>query len=194
MSAPQRRSPVEALIASASRPPTEFGLEDLSRLPKIGLLGPGVADWLSQQGLPWPERIFDTTHGDDGSILARIGMQELVIESLEDDGLVRRVAEAGARRTDGVYLVEQQTATFVVGEPAASGVWAQTCGLNVPELPLGRISYTRVAGVSCGIIPQTQDGRRRYRIWVDYGYAPDLWRTFVEISQDLVDQAIPRVR
>jgi hypothetical protein len=156
-------------------------LEDLSHLPKIGLLGPGVADWLSGQYLPWPDQVFDVMHADDGSILVRTGMRELVIESPDDDGLVRRVIEAGAQSADGVYVVEQQTATFVVGAP---GVWAQTCGVNVPELPPDRISYTRVAGISCGLIPRAHD----VRVWVDYSYAPDLWRTFADISRGLVDR------
>jgi hypothetical protein len=42
--------------------------------------------------------------------------------------------------------------------------------------------YTRIAGVSCGIIPFEESGQRLYRIWVDYTLAAYLWETLAEIA------------
>jgi hypothetical protein len=47
---------------------------------------------------------------------------------------------------------------------------------------LGRgILYTRVAGISCGVIPEAIHETRAYRIWVDYSYGLELWKTMSEI-------------
>lgn len=181
-----RRSPVDALIDSASRSAAELGLHDLSLLQKVGVQGPNVAAWLSERELPWPQSIYALARLDDGALIVRIAENEVVIESADENGLPPKLAEIPALRAAGVYGVEQQTATFRLDGPTAAGVWAQTCGVNIVESAIDRLCYTRVAGVSCGIIPERSGGGRTYRIWVDYGYAPYLWKTLVTISSELL--------
>ena len=53
-----RRSPVDALIDSASRAATDLGLHDLSLLQKVGLQGPNVGAWLTERELPWPRSVY----------------------------------------------------------------------------------------------------------------------------------------
>jgi sarcosine oxidase gamma subunit len=62
----------------------------------------------------------------------------------------------------------------------------QTCGIDMAQESAGRIAYTRVAGVSCGIIPEVSGGERRYRLWCDYTLAPYLWENLVTILRELV--------
>jgi sarcosine oxidase gamma subunit len=57
----------------------------------------------------------------------------------------------------------------------------QTCGVDMSAEPAGRIVFTRVGGVSCGLIPQGNGAERSYRVWCDYTLAPALWETLCSI-------------
>jgi sarcosine oxidase gamma subunit len=85
----------------------------------------------------------------------------------------------------GIYRIEQQFCTVELRGPNAPGILAQTCGVNFSAEPAGRIVYTRIAGVSCGVIVLDDQARRTYRVWVDYTLAPYLWETFVQIVREL---------
>ena len=62
----------------------------------------------------------------------------------------------------------------------ADSVWRQTCGVDVAAAPTDSLIYTRVAGVSCAILPEERSVGRSYQIWVDYSLAPDLWESLAE--------------
>ncbi len=64
-------------------------------------------------------------------------------------------------------------------------VFAQTCGINFGEMPQRHVIFTRVAGVSCTVFPDSIRDIEAYRIWVDFSYAEYLWETLVEISESL---------
>ena len=182
-----RRSPVRALIDNAGIDPAEQGLYDRSDTGKVGLKGPGVVDWLTRQALSCPQNIYALTRLDNGSLLVRIASDEVIIESPQPDGLIQRIENALLDGPTGVFRVEQQSATFILDGPSAPAIWAQTCGVNIVEEPDDRIVYTRVAGISCGVIPETCDTARAYRIWVDYSYGSALWQTLTEICAGLTN-------
>ncbi len=130
--------------------------------------------------------------GGAGGVLVRVGGDEVIAESgAGDDALVGRLEKAlavdghEAEKMMEVYRVEQAGCTFLLGGERVGRVWAQTCGVNVIEEPVDRIFYTRVAGMSCGIIPEMQDGARVYRIWTDYSFGPALWETLAGIGREL---------
>lgn len=118
-------------------------------------------------------------------MIARIADDEVIVESPGSGQLVQQIDEAAASPSPGVYRVEQQPATFLLQGPRAPAVLAQTCGINMVEEPAGRIVYTRVAGVSCGLIPEGDGPDRVYRLWVDYSYAPALFESLLDIAGEL---------
>ncbi len=176
MSAPGFRSCVAASLADA--PP---GLRDESDREKLGIKGPRASSWLAEHGVAHPESLFAVARGENDCVVVRTAEDEVVLEAPRGDPLFERLEAALADAPSGVYRVEQQSATFVLGGSEAPAFWAQTCALDIASAPTDRIVYTRVAGTSCGVIPEVDAGTRSYRIWVDYSYGPDFWNAAVEI-------------
>ena len=63
--------------------------------------------------------------------------------------------------------------------------WRRPAACAFAKQPAGRIVFTRIAGVSCGILVLGEGADRFYRLWVDYTLAPYLWETLVEIVREM---------
>ena len=167
-----------------------LGLCDLSGLSKVGFKGAGAEDWLRSNGIDVPKVIYDSTRVSDGGVAVCVGTDEFLLES----GIVNRsISEIGARLDDGVtnvVLVERQDVTFLLTGARTLEVLAQSCGINFREAPSHRLVLTRVAGVSCGVFPETVDKIPVHRLWVDPSYAVYLWETLAGICEDLGGQAV----
>ncbi len=174
------RSSVDSLRAHSTP-----GLCDASDRAKLGIKGPRLMAWLAEQDVPCPQSIFEVTRSDGGFLAARVGSDEVVFEASHDAARLVAVEAALRDSPSGVYRVEQQTSTFLLSGPDASDFWAQTCALDIASAPTERILYTRVAGISCAVIPEAIHEMRAYRIWVDYSYGPELWKTMSEIMREL---------
>ena len=83
------------------------------------------------------------------------------------------------------WRVERQDGGFALAGAGALGVMAQTCGVDLAEALPDRLLMTRVAGVSCSILPRTDGGSLVYRLWVDASFAVYLWEQLVQIAGDL---------
>ena len=162
-----------------------LALCDLSALTKLGVKGRDAQGWLSAQGICVPATIYSSDAlADDGTIV-RLGKEEFLLES----GIANEVVPAVARQLHSaagqVFAAERQDATFLLVGPRAIEVWAQTCGCDFRKAPVGQALLTRVAGVSCAILPERIADIVAYRVWVDPSYAVYLWETFVEICERL---------
>lgn len=164
-------------------------LENLGVLPRIGFKGPGAAAWLQDQSLPIPADIFDAIGQDDGSLIVRLGNSEFMIESSSRSDLVARLDAQQALLLAGVYSIPHSEVTLELSGSDADLVFAQTCGIDFSKAAIDRVVYTRVAGVSCGILKRFA-AEPRYRIWVDFGFAPYLWETLAAISSELGGQIV----
>lgn len=162
---------------------TGGSLCDVSACVTIGLKGPGAAERLAQQA-PVPDAIYGSALRPDGSLLVRTGPDEFLI----DGGFTpRRPAAPGAGDSEpapGVHVLVRADATFLLAGTLSRAVLAQTCGVDFDEMAPHRLIMTRLAGVSCAILPQPDD-TPVYRIWADYSYGPWLWRTLAEILTEL---------
>ena len=177
-----RRSAVASIAMQPGDRSGQVDLQDLYEYHKVGIKGPGACEWLQGQGVACPNDTYHVVRTAEGSIIARVGSDEVIIESPPDDELAARIDAALAIRAPGVYRVEQQSSTLRLGGAAAPDVWRQTCGVDVTAEPIDRLLYTRVAGVACGVMPEEIDGQRAYRLWVDYSYAPALLQSLIEIA------------
>ena len=162
-----------------------LALCDVSPLPKLGMKGPNAEPWLREQGVPIPPNIYDCHEFDDRGLCIRVGVDEFFIESGPAAESVERLGVALDSPGPGVWPVERQDAAFLLAGSRALEVLAQTCGINFRQAPDRRLIMTRLAGVSCVILPQPVDQVPIYRLWVDPSYAVALWQTLSGIVGEL---------
>jgi len=205
---PIRRSPVESLLAArqpqwmevgGARFASQFvsedaerttaktlGLCDISGLAKLGVKGRGAEDWLAKQGIDIPVSIYATKPLSGGGIVARLAAGEFLLESGFSDGVVSALEERlGSHERDDLLRVVRQEATFLLVGSSAQDVLAQTCGINFREVLPAQLVLTRIAGVSCGLLPEVIDASPAWRVWIDCSYASYLWETLAQICEDL---------
>jgi len=189
MTTPTRRSPLAALLSDPTAPGSAqhpaSGLSHPADLLKVGVKGAGLTRWAAAHGVVLPAGLYDTLPVGDNGVLVQVGSNELILEAEADAPELATLDRALAAPGPDVMRVEQQTATFELSGPTALSILAQTCGHNLAAAPAGRIVFTRVAGVSCGIIPRHVADETVYRLWVDYTYAPYLWETLTTIRSHL---------
>jgi sarcosine oxidase, subunit gamma len=203
----KRRSPIQHLLESSAAEFRDFaggsyavrfrspdderqaletlGLCDVSGLQKLGVKGPTAAAWLNRIGLDVPGDIFATRPLPGGGLIARFGSREFFLEDGIANASLPALAESINAHEGGLYRVEHQEATFVLTGSRASELLSQTCAVNFHEAPVGKVIFTRVAGASCGILPQRLGDLRAYRLWIDPSYAVYLWETLAEICASL---------
>lgn len=170
---------------------TSVGICDLSGLAKVSLIGQHVADRLRQLEIEVPVEIFDSQPLAGGGRLVKIGTHEYFLEDgIGDTAVLELADQVIASSKNEVVRVERQEATIMLVGTLSSAVLAQTCGINFQEAPDGRVIFTRVAGVSCSLLPDPLDGSPAYRIWADPSYARSLWGSLLEISESLGGGAI----
>ncbi|NNL85220.1 MAG: hypothetical protein HKP27_06180 [Myxococcales bacterium] len=164
------------------------GIADLSATHRaFRLQGPGAATWLRARGIDCPEALFAVRRNGEaeGSLLvARVGHGDVIIQERTGGGTLDRLEDALAPAVD-VFRVPEESATFRLSGSNVDTVWRQTCAIPLMDRPDDVIVYTRVAGVSCAVIPERESAGRCYRIWVDYSYAPGLWQTLAEILAEV---------
>ena len=185
MSGTRARSPIEAMIQSESissdaTDAAELGLCDLSPVDKLGVKGPQAETWLHNQGIQVPKAIYDIEEFADKRNVVRSGTNEFILQDLGDTNLDdwrRALAHAPA----GVYPFEHESAVFGLTGRRARQVLAQTCSVDFAQAADNKIIYTRVAGATCAITPQCERKVPRYVLWVDFGTAPYLWQTLLQI-------------
>jgi sarcosine oxidase subunit gamma len=163
-----------------------LAIADVSAVPRLGLKGPGVAAWLESKGIAVPSEIYDIRRQGDTLVL-RLGTTDFLVEGNE---VAQLTTELGNGQP-GVYRVERQDGSFVLTGTRATEVLAQMCSIDFASGPLDRVCYTRVAGVSCAILPETRDGIPSFRFWVDYTLAVSLWESLEEISGELGGRVVP---
>lgn len=172
--------------AAAERTTMELlGICDMSGLRKFGLKGRDAELWLRNANLQVPKMMFESLPLADGGLIVRFGSSEFFLESGIRNESVSAIARQLKLPHGQIFQVEHQEATFLLTGSRALAVLSQTCGLNFRDGIPRQAVFTRVAGISCCILPDTIGGIASYRIWVDPGYALSLWETLIEICESL---------
>jgi sarcosine oxidase, subunit gamma len=170
---------------------TAIELSDISGLKKLGLKGPGVAAWLASHGIDLPADIFGATRTSDGGWTVRLGTAEFMLEGGTNSDQIPHLEATLESLPPGVYRVPHEEATFQLAGSGAGLVFAQTCGIDFRKAVPGLVIYSRVAGVSCGILPTADEHGLSYRIWLDPSYADYLWETLAGIVRELGGHCTP---
>lgn len=164
---------------------SSLGLCDLSYLTKLGVKGSVAESWLEEQDIAVPPAIYESRPLKSDGLIVRFATDEFFLESGIDGGFLAELSSRLDSRQDHVFRVEHQEATFLLTGSRATEVLAQTCGINFGEMAQRQVIFTRVAGVSCGVFPDSVREIETYRFWVDFSYAEYLWETLVEITESL---------
>jgi sarcosine oxidase, subunit gamma len=152
----------------------DLAIVDLSCFAKAGLKGPRAANWLAERGIAVPPRANTWT----GDLIARLGESEFFLE-----GDVAR--ELGEPSAQGVYTVLRQDTAIALSGKRLNEVLLQTCSVDFAAIDPGALVMTSVAGVPVLAIPRQRDGLPLVRIWADPTFGPCLWKTLLEIVQEL---------
>jgi sarcosine oxidase subunit gamma len=160
-------------------------LRDVTALPKMGVKGPGAAEWLARQGVSVPAKVY--AHGpltaSDG-LIVRTGTSEFFLEDAPNGTRVASLWQAAANQP-GAYRFFKQDAGFVLSGERSFEVLAQTCSYDFRR-PDHDFVYTRVAVVSVAVLREDVDGVPTFRIWCDPSYGEYLAEQLHEIAHDLV--------
>jgi len=187
-----RQSPLHDRLNSEPLPAADLsaarlgavGICDVSLLAKLGVKGTGAAGWLAEQGLKVPEKVYASAPLEAGGLVVRLGADEFLIEAGSLDGSLSALRERMPDDALHVAPVVREDAALLLAGPRATELLLQTCGYEFAKSQDRRLVYTRIAGVSCGVLPQQILGNQGYRIWFDPSYALYLWETLVEIATE----------
>jgi len=175
--------------ATESKLKPELSLCDLSCLPKMSVKGPESLAWLAQAGILVPESVYGYRSMADGSLVIRTDRQEVFVE---DGPVSHKVSEFERELSShplGVYRVCRQDASFQLSGVRSDGVLRETCGVDFSRPPDG-VVMTRVAGVSCMVLPLQATEAPAYRLWLDPSYGSYLWKALLEIVRDQGGDAV----
>ena len=190
--APFRQSPLQSIIAETdfgspavqSERANGLGLADRSLLEKWGVRGAGAADWLSGLGVHVPTEVYATSTLDRGGLIARIGKDEFFLEAGSRDQSLASFRDACSSEAGCTAVLHEDASLLVTGRQSRQ-LFAQTCSHRFEISPAEKWVYTRIAGVNCGVLPQSQGEATHYALWLDPSYAVYLWETLLEIVTEL---------
>ena len=159
-------------------------LVNLGILPRLGLRGSDAAIWLEEQAVDCPKDILSSTRTADGERVMRTDDDEFIVET--DDG--NRIAQLASQlppQSPDLLQVPREEVTLCLSGPQAGAVLLQTCGIDFRTIRPQQIVFSRIAGVTCGILLEEDQGGTAYRMWADPSYEDYLWRTLAEIVTGL---------
>ena len=162
-----------------------LGLCDVSALPKLGVKGFSAGAWLSEHYVDVPPATFETRPLADGGVVARLGADEFLLESGVEPMIVPDLHASIGLAAEGTYRVERQDGTFLLVGEKAVDVMSQICGIDIERAAPHHLIMTRMAGVTCGILPEPKHDTLAYRLWHDPTDSIYLWEQLVQITGEL---------
>jgi sarcosine oxidase subunit gamma len=161
-----------------------LALCDVSALPRTVSKGPATAEMLREQGVGVPEEILQCLPLPGGGLIGRTGASEFFLEDGYGGNTVAKLDTAFGKGQGGVYRVLRQDAALLLAGSQATEVLAQTCGFDFRQAET-RLAMTRVAGVSCTLLPRYVNGLSVFQLWLDGSYGAYLWETLLAIAREL---------
>lgn len=160
---------------------------DLSCQPTRFLKGEGAAAWLTAHGVTVPPEVYATSETPDGGLrVVRSGGDEFLIESKpgQSSPLWSEWSLDGTMSSD-CHLFDRQDAVLYLSGEKSRDVLAQTCGIDWSKASADVLVMTRLAGVSCSVLPTRTGDVDVFQIRLDPTYAIYLWDELVTICRDL---------
>jgi sarcosine oxidase subunit gamma len=159
-----------------------LALCDLSCLTKIGLRGPEALSWIENQGIGVPLLIHDWSPMKGEGLIVRTDRHEVFIEDGPHNQIVPLLAKLVEYEQAKIYWEDRQDASLLLGGALANLVLVETCGFDFNS-GYDRLVKTRLAGVSCSVLPFRLRDVAAFRIWTERSYGAYLWRSLLEIAE-----------
>lgn len=160
-----------------------LALADVSCFPRLGLRGIGSSSWLTTLGFNVPKTIYSVAPIENQGTLVKIDKNEVIIEDGLHGTVVSRISQEILAAPKGIFSVVRQEASFFLIGNKSCKVISETCGHDLKESE-DQVVMTRVAGVSCCLLPIQSSEFQGYRIWVDPSYSVYLWKILLEIVHE----------
>ena len=166
-----------------------LGLADLSTLPRTGFKGRGAPAWVQQQAGEIPDRPNRAQPHSDGSLVARLSQQELLIlGDLEfNSDLAERLQRNGSLASaEGVYVLPRADSHcwFALTGLYAVETFSKVCGVDLREVKfaLGDVAQTSLARVNAIIIRHQLGNTPCFYILSDACSAQFLWTSLLDAA------------
>jgi sarcosine oxidase, subunit gamma len=168
---------------------TGLEIADLSSIPRFGVKGVGAEVWLATQSIAVPDRPNSWAFLSKGGIIARLGINEFVIE---DRTISPQLIKACKSPPARVYPVLRQDLAIALMGTKVNELLLQTCNFNFQSLSITEnpVILTSMAGVNVTVIPGVLQEQLFYRIWCDRTFGTYLWETLNAIAFELDGSAI----
>ena len=169
-----------------------LGICDLSALPRIGLKGPGAADWLSARGVTAPDQPNTWSALEGGGAVARLARTEFLVEDGFSGKTVARLAPDLKPGSPGVYPVPRQDCALALTGELVNELLVQTCNVDFTAQTRDArvVTLTLMVGVSVTVLQQRLAGTDCWRLWCDGTSGPYLWETLTGIAAELGGGAV----
>jgi sarcosine oxidase subunit gamma len=177
-----------ALHGDAPSRSATLGVCDLSALLRVGVKGPGAAEWLAARGVPVPDQPNTWRAIDGGGLVARLARTEFLVEDgFEESTAARLALELRPGAVRGVYPVPRQDCALALTGVQVNDLLVQTCNVDFSaQDPAARIvTLTQMVGVSITALYQSLGGTACWRLWCDGTSGPYLWETLIGIAGEL---------
>lgn len=165
-----------------------LGLADLSCLPRTGFKGPGAPDWAATQGVEIPSAPNTALAQADGSMVAKLSHQELLIVSgmQGDSGLVDSLNQQIPGT--GVYSLpraDSHSWLAVTGLLAAE-MFSKICAIDLRthKFAQGQVAQTSIAKINGIIVRQDLGTTPCFHIFSDIASTEFLWDCLLDAMEE----------
>lgn len=195
-------------IASSITDPTiesdyvqQLAICDLSYLQRTGFKGAGACEWLKNQNINIPTGINHTLSNDDGCLIARLGINDILIfDSLKNQTNLPIKLEqqwqhdyAPGNKPCGFIVPRQDShACFSVTGEYAPEMFAKLCAidLRVEKFANNMIAQTSLARLSAIIIRRDLNAFSNYLVLVESASAEYCWDCLLDSMQEFNGQIV----
>ncbi len=179
----------------------QLTLCDLSLIPRTGFKGLGTCHWLAQQGLNIPDSVNCAGVSQDGCLVTRLGMEEvLLMDSIKSDNPVVNtlektwLAQQGNESEPMGYPLPRQDshACFGLTGEKVSDMLAKLCAVDLRPQKFSNLSIaqTSIARIASIVIRNDLSGTCRYLLSTDSTPAGWLWDCLIDTMQEFDGQIV----
>jgi sarcosine oxidase subunit gamma len=165
-----------------------MGLADLSTQDRVGFKGPDSLRWAQHLGLTPPDQPNRSSQQDDGSLVARLSHEELLIlgnPCSTAPGMAKlQLEQCGNHELTQVYLLPRRDSHcwFWITGTHAPTLFSKVCGvdLRLHKFSIGHIAQTSLARLSAIIIRRDAGTTPGYYVLSDLSSAEFLWTCLLD--------------
>lgn len=169
----------------------ELSLCDFSGLSRIGIKGPGTCEWITERGLTVPSESNRGLRQSDGTLLARLAPNEVLIlgdidqKSLAIEGLAEawRCEEDPAGAPRGFIVPRQHSqAWFRISGRKTAETLAKLCGVDLRASSFNnlQVAQTSVARLNAIVIRDDLADVHAHHLLADFASAEYCWECLLD--------------